>query len=179
MPSTKIFFISCSWLLVMSLTPGCHGNQAEFKAAYDSFKFDQTIIDRLPLYDSLVIAIQKKLPLFRQLNGNDSNQIFRFMPGSPEPEVFKRLPGDAGTDIDKLFARLGKEMVYGFDAYNDSSVKIYVRNRKVDSISVQFEEKLSYYPEGRTMKKREFPSKDTVLNKHWQYWVSVDESGLF
>ncbi len=84
-----------------------------------------------------------------------------------------------GVEIDYYFSRLGKDFIPGFDAFHDSTIKIYVRNFSSDSLDVDTEECLSYYPEGSKMRVREFPFKDTVLNKRWQYWARFSKEEFF
>lgn len=175
----KPFLIVAIGLLILFAATNCNSGPDNTKPAYDRYRFDQRVIDKLPTYDSLASAIINKLALFKQLNGNDSNIAFRFMPASTESQVFKRLPPEADTQIDELFARLGKDFVYGFDAFSDSSVKIYIRRSSVDSMKLDIEENLSYYPAGLTMRQREFPIKDSILNTHWQYWARFSKQDLF
>ncbi|MBK6381399.1 MAG: hypothetical protein IPF72_17685 [Chitinophagaceae bacterium] len=44
---------------------------------------------------------------------------------------------------------------------------------------VDVQENLSYYPAGKSIRQREYPSKDTVLNTNWQYWARFDNPGFF
>ena len=96
-----------------------------------------------------------------------------------ETEVFKRLPPKAGVDIDPYFTKPGKNFIYGFDVFKDSTIKIYIRSSTSDTAQLDIEENLSYYPAGSNMRRREFPVKDTILNKHWQYWARFSKQRLF
>jgi hypothetical protein len=158
---------------------GCDSGPDNTKPVYDAYRFDQKVIEQLPVYDSLAVAILKKLPLFYILNGNDSNQAFRYSPASTESEVFKRLPTEAGTDIDRHFTQLGTNFIQGFDVFHDSTIKIYIRTLPRDSSKVNIDEHLSYYPDGTKMKQREFPFKDTILNNRWQYWARFSKPEFF
>lgn len=175
----KPFLTVAAGIYILFAVTGCSSGPDNTRPAYDRYQFDQRVIDKLPVYDSLAAAIISKLTLFQQLNGNDSNIAFRYMPRSTESQVFKRLPPEAGTRIDELFVQLGKDFVYGFDAFSDSSIKIYIRKNSADSLKLDIEENLSYYPAGINMRQREFPIKDSILNKHWQYWVRFSSRGLF
>lgn len=177
--NVKLFLITAVGLCTLFAATGCDSGPDKTRPAYENYQFNQKVIDRLPAYDSLAAVILKRLPLLRQINGNDSNTIFRYMPESTESEVFKRLPGEAGTEMDEQFSKLGKGFIYGFDVFSDSSIKIYVRKTSVDSMKLDIEENLSYYPAGINMRQREFPIKDSILNKHWQYWASFNRRGLF
>ena len=171
-------FIKSSMLLFLLAAAGC---KTENKAltAYRNYTFDATVIEKLPLYDSLVSAILVKAPLIHKyIHDNDSYHAFRYMPASREVEVFKKLPIELGTDIDKYFTMLGKNFIYAFDVFKDSTIKIYVRSRTLET-KVDVEENLSYYPAGKKLRQREYPAKDTVLNTHWQYWARFDNPGIF
>ncbi len=172
----SITSLACSILLAMI---GCNTGPDNTRPAYDQYRFDESVIQKLPLYDSLATVILQKLPLFKNLNGNDSVQPFRYGPESTEPEIFKRLPPGMGDDIDYYFNRLGKEFITGFDAFHDSTIKIYIRDFSSDSLGINTEERLSYYPERSKMKEREFPFKDTVLNTRWQYWARFSKEEFF
>jgi hypothetical protein len=173
------FFITSSALLILLAAVGCDEGPDNTRPAYDQYRFDEKVIAKLPAYDSLASAILKELSLLRSLNGSDSQQAFRYSPSSTESEVFKRLPPGVGTDIDRLFNQLGPNFILGFDAFHDSTIKIYVRTLPPDTSKVNIEEHLSYYPAGAKMKQREFPFKDSVLNEHWQYWVRFSKQTLF
>ncbi len=167
-------------LLFMYTATGCHSDTEAVQSAYNNYKFDPQVIEKLPVYDSLAAAILEKHTVFQAyLDANDASQAFRYMPASTDAEVFKKLPQEIGTGIDLYFTKLGTNFIYGFDLFKDSSIKIYVRSRKAETGKVDIEENLSYYPEGGKMRQREFPSKDSILNKRWQYWARVNEQGLF
>jgi len=157
------------------------GCKTENKAltAYKAYSFDTTVINRLPLYDSLAAAISGKIQLIHSfIHDNDSYHAFRYMPASKDDEVFKKMPPEAGMDIDRYFNELGKDHIYAFDVFKDSSIKIYIRNRTLEG-KVEMQENLSYYPAGRQIRPREYPVKDSILNTHWQYWVRFDNPGFF
>lgn len=174
--SFSIPFLSI-WLLVV-LAAGC---KTENKAltAYKNHTFDTSVINKLPLYDSLASAILKKISLIHHhIQADDAYHAFRYMPASGEAEVFKKLPEDLGTDIDRHYSQLGMNFIYAFDVFKDSSIKIYVRKRTLDA-AVDFQENLSYYPSGKNIQPREYPAKDSILNLHWQYWARFDNPEFF
>jgi hypothetical protein len=167
-----------SLLLLLFAAAGC---KTENKAltAYKNYTFDTTVINKLPLYDSLASAIAEKIQLIhKHINADDAYHAFRYMPASNEAEVFKKLPPELGTDIDRYFNQLGKDFIYAFDIFKDSSIKIYVRSRTLET-KVDMDENLSYYPAGKSIRQREYPVKDTILNMHWQYWARFDNQGFF
>ena len=174
----RTLFIRSSMLLFLLAAAGC---KTENKAltAYRNFKFDTMVIEKLPLYDSLASAILEKAPIIHKyIHDDDSYRAFRYMPASSEAEVFRKLPIELGTDIDRYFTTLGKNFIYAFDVFKDSTIKIYVRSHTLET-KVELEENLSYYPAGKKLRQREYPAKDTVLNTHWQYWARFNNQGLF
>ncbi len=172
----SISFFSVSLLLLIAA--GC---KTENKAltAYKNHTFDTSVISKLPLYDSLASAILEKMALIHQhIHADDAYHAFRYMPASGEAEVFKKLPADLGTDIGRHYSQLGMDFIYAFDVFKDSSIKIYVRKRILDT-EVDFQENLSYYPSGKNIQPREYPAKDSILNRHWQYWARFDNPEFF
>jgi hypothetical protein len=137
------------------------------------------VIDKLPLYDSLVSSIIANFPSFeRFIKEEDSyHRSFRYIPATEDPDVFIKLPPAAEPKVTPHYSRLGKD-IYGFDIFKDSSVKIYVRRRFSPASEVDIVEILSYYSKGN-IRNRVFPEKDTILNKNWQYWARFDKRGLF
>ena len=101
------------------------------------------------------------------------------MPLSDQADVFKKLPQEVAPKIDHYFTKLGKDFIYGFDVFKDSTIKIYVRSSPLEKSQVDIEENLSYYPMRSNIRPREFPIKDTMLNEHWQYWSRFSKRGLF
>jgi hypothetical protein len=167
-------------LLLLYTISGCTANKKEITNALDTYKFDQGVIDKLPLYDSLAgYLLQQFPPLFQTIDPNDGYQAFRYIPGYNESGMFNKLPGEIKLQINDYFTKLGKNYIYGIDVFKDSSVKIHVRISEGTKALVTINENLSYLPEGKTHHKRRFPDRDTILNKHWQYWVRVDEQEFF
>jgi hypothetical protein len=174
------FLTRSSLLLFLYTAAGCHTDSDNVLPAYNNYKFDPKVIEKLPVYDSLASAILKKVHLFQiNINENDAYQAFRYMPASTEAEVFKKLPPEAGTDIDQYFTKLGKDFIYGFDVFKDSTIKIYVRSRILEATPIDIEENLSYYPAGSNIRQREYPVKDSILNTHWQYWTRINKKRFF
>lgn len=173
--SLGVFFILC-----MYATESCNSKGDKIMPVYNNYKFDSKVIERLPIYDSLASAILEKIDLFQNhISKNDSYQAFRYMPTSNDAEVFKKLPGETGSNIDQYINKLGKDFIYGFDIFKDSTIKIYIRRKTAEKTTVEIGEYLSYYPAGMNIKKREYPIKDSILNTHWQYWTQFDTQGLF
>lgn len=138
------------------------------------------MIQKLPIYDSLASAILEKFPFFKQhINEKDSYRAYKYMPLSDQSDVFRELPVETGPRIDHYFTKLGKDFIYGFDIFKDSTIKIYIRRSSSEKSQVDIEENLSYYPLRSNMRRREYPIKDTILNEHWQYWSRFKKPGLF
>ena len=167
-------------LLFLFLATGCHLDSEEVSTDYKSYKFDPKVIEKLPIYDSLVSAILEKSLFFQQhINENDSYRAYKYMPLSDQADVFKKLPQEVAPKIDLYFTRLGKDFIYGFDVFKDSTIKIYIRNSPSEESQVDIEENLSYYPVTTNIRRRELPIKDTILNEHWQYWTRFNKRSLF
>jgi hypothetical protein len=163
-------------LLFLYTMNGCHSASKEIEPLYEDYKFDTAVIAKLPVYDSLASAIREKLPFLRQhMDQNESYRAYRYLPFSDQTDVFKELHPEIASVINPIINRLGKDLFRGFDAFSDSTIKIYIRARKSGNIDI--EEHLSYYPAGSKMREREFPDKDSILNNHWQYWVRFSKPG--
>ncbi len=171
---TSIFQASFLFLLA-----GCNTGKKAVEEEYNNYKFDQQVIDKLPLYDSLVFVIKANFSSFEKfIKDGDSYRSFRYIPNSEDPDVFIKLPPAAEPKISPYYNRIGKDLIYGFDLFKDSSIKIHVRARRSPTSEVDIVENLSYYSKGN-IRKREFPEKDTTLNTNWQYWAWFGKEGLF
>lgn len=173
------FQISFYLLLFLFTVAGCDTGEKAVKEEYNSYKFDQQVIDKLPLYDSLVSSIIENFPAFAKfIKDDDSYRSFRYIPDSKDPDVFIKLPPAAEPKITPYYNRIGKEFISGFDVFKDSSIKIHVRAGLSPRTKVDIVEYLSYYS-GGNIRERIFPEKDTTLNKNWQYWSWFGKRGLF
>lgn len=178
--STRLLCKTFLLLPAIYLATGCNAGKEEAQYSYNEYRFDSTVIQKLPLYDSLVSAIIEKMPvIYGSINKDASYQAFRYMPTSTEQDVFTRLPAAAEGKISEYYKQLGNDYIYGFDVFKDSSIKIYIRSRPSKTTSVTIEENLSYYPTGKNYKKREFPARDTIINDHWQYWTFFNSPNIF
>jgi hypothetical protein len=173
-------FLTRSYLLLFLFAlAGCSSGENELKEKYTNYKFDQQVIDKLPLYDSLASAILNNFTSFRKyIKDEESYRAFRYMPSSNESESFIKLPPELAPKIDPLFNRLGNDHIYAFDLFNDSSIKIHIRVTPLPRSQVDVYESLSYYPAGN-IRRRQFPDKDTILSKNWQYWARFSKQGIF
>jgi hypothetical protein len=180
MKYTRSTFFSNAFILTVYLMAGCYYTPERNVSSYNKYKFDDKVIEKLSLYDSLVFAIVQNISSFQQsANLNDSYQAYRYLPGSRETDVYKDLPRNIGLSIDYYYKKLGSNFIYGFDVFKDSSIKIYVRTYRSAADATVIEENLSYYTGKYEMRKREYPDRDTVLTNHWQYWTRFRKQGLF
>lgn len=174
-------FISRLFLIMFLFLAECCDSKADkIIPAYNNYKFETKVIEKLPIYDSLAFAILENMKLFQDsINVNDAYQAFRYMPTPDEPEVYKKLPDEISDSINRFISKIGKDFIYGFDIFRDSTIKIYVRRKTIERTTVKIEENLSYYPVGSNIKHREYPIKDTMLNIRWQYWTRFDTPDFF
>jgi hypothetical protein len=177
------FFRPClarlSIVVLLFPASGCHVDSEEVSAVYKSYKFDQKVIEKLPIYDSLATAVLEHFLFFQQhFNENESYRAYRYLPFSDQADVFRKLPQEVAPGIDPYFIKLGKDFIDGFDVFNDSTIKIYIRRSPSIEGGVDIEENLSYYPLRSNIRQRGFPVKDTILDEHWQYWTRFNKRGL-
>ncbi len=163
-----------SVIISLILTLSC--GSEDLKSVYDSRGFDRQVIEKLPIYDSLANVLLENLPTI--LQQSKAEAFYKYAPTEDGNELEKELP-NAAVKIREYFSQLGEDFIYGFEVFKDTTIKIIIRDSLVKSHHVNIMERLSFYPSGTNMKKREFPIKDTILNKHWQYWIWFEEQGLF
>jgi hypothetical protein len=169
------------WILVLVIFVSCHNiDTNEVSGIYKTYHFDSTVITRLPLYDSLASAILEKYAYFKQfIKETDAYRSFKYVPNSSASDEHKSLPAEISPKIDRYFTELGAHYILGFTVYIDSSLKIHVRNRPSQTDPFNIEENLSYFPQDIKIQHRQYPVKDTLLNKRWQYWVRFNRQTLF
>lgn len=166
-------------LLCLFVGAACNRSK-ENTSIYNDYQFDKQVMEKIPTYDSLVHAILENYPLFQsQIKEDDSYRAYRYMLNAGSNDLFKKLPSEKAIKINQYFTGLGEHFIYGFDLFKDSSIKIYIRSSIDERDQVTIRENLSYYPSGTNIRRREFPVKDTVINKNWQYWIAFDERKLF
>ena len=160
----KIFAVLCLFL-VISCRP----------KSYDvtHHKFDQQVIDKIPLYDSLVQLLVKNFPSVK--DHIRENLSYEYEPYWDSVDLYKKFPREEAEKIDKAYHRLGDKFFSAFNIYKDSSVRISVRDYYIKEHQVTAREYLSYYPNGASRKERDFLFKDTVVDKNWLYWIVFDE----
>ena len=166
----KIFVI-----LLLFLVAGCHSN--ETPAELPDHPYDEQVIAKLPVYDSLVNELLAYCPLIQKPNENETYSMYKL--SSDSNILYGRLPPEGAVKVRQYFTQLGQGFIFGFQLYKDSSIKIFIRDSYSGQYNLTISERLSFYPKGGNMRRRESPMKDSILNRNWQYWISFDERGLF
>ena len=152
--------------------------QKDYTADFNKYNYDMQVIDRIPVYDSLAWAILSNLTAFIPAD-RDSNYVFRYRPYTINKEDYQKLPQAEIKKVDEYIAKVGRGFIYGFDLFKDSSIRFYVGDSFMQGPRIWAQERLSYFRDTTTIRKREPPTKDTVIQKRWQYWIRFDEPELF
>jgi hypothetical protein len=104
---------------------------------------------------------------------------YQFIPSAFSFDLYEKLPKEGAKKVERYFFQLGQHFIYGFEIYKDSTIKIYIRDSSIKSYHLNIMERLSFYPAGKGIKPRQFPVKDTILNRNWQYWILFDQQEFF
>lgn len=144
---------------------------------YKSHPFDQQVIAKLPLYDSISQVLLKNFAALQDEMKEHSSFDYGF--SNSMTLVNPKLPAEAVERIKQYQSELGDGLLSEFSVYKDSTIKYSIRDTELEGYDVTARERLSYLPNGGTMQRREPPNKDTVLNKNWQYWIRFDEKDIF
>lgn len=167
-------------ILNLFLAVSCNSDTKESNSVYNNYQFDKQVVEMLPVYDSLVHVILENYPsLQSHIREDESYRAYRYLLYADSNDLFKKLPEQEAMKINHYFTRLGKNFIYGFDLFKDSSIKINIRSIFSENNQVEVKEYLSYYPFGSNVKHREYPIRDTILNKNWQYWTGFYKPDLF
>ena len=62
------FYNALAFSILIACFSGCKENKEELQQVYNNYRFDNAVIQKLPLYDSLVIAIQRNQHILIQDN---------------------------------------------------------------------------------------------------------------
>ena len=162
-------------VILLFLVAGCHSNEAP--AELPDHPYDEQVIARLPVYDSLVHELLAYYPLLQKPNENETYSMYKLSTDSNV--LYGRLPLQGANKVRQYFTQLGDDFIFGFQLYKDSSIKIFIRDSYSGQYNLTISERLSFYPAGGNMRRREPPIKDSILNRNWQYWISFDERWLF
>jgi hypothetical protein len=162
--------------IIFVITILCVATACRTKSSYFNIqgqKFDNKVIEQLPIYDSLShLLIENYSAIRPHFQEGNSFEYIWYRHGN---ELYKILPQEPGTKVKQWFKQLGDSLIFGFALYKDSSVKIFVRDTYLDAYKLNVRERLSFNPKGATIKNREFKTRDTLLNKNWEYWIWFDD----
>ncbi|NOT94348.1 hypothetical protein [Ferruginibacter sp.] len=156
-------------------------NSKDFKSDFEKHKFDPTVINNLPLYDTLRQIILNNYDSFNLSNTNISfTYIYNF-------DTSTQISGHSNSDIPEiiypntvqLFKGIGKENIFGFTISKDSTFEILVRNTHLTKYFLDVRERLYWYPAPGKIVKTEFPTKDTLITDKWQYQIYYDKRAEF
>ena len=163
------------YILLLLLVGGCHSKDKAYD--YKSYPFDKEVIARLPLYDSLSEVLLANFAALQEEMREHSS--FDYGRSKGVSLVNPKLPAEAAEKINRFMEQLGDKFLSEFSVYKDSTIKFSVRDSNIEGYDITVRERLSYFPKGGTMQRREPPDKDTVLNRKWQYWIRFDERDVF
>jgi hypothetical protein len=163
-------------LIIIFLAAGC--DSKEVKQQYQDHPFDQRVIEKLPIYDSLCAVLIRNFPFYQK--EILENNAFKLVFTRDSSGIYKQLPKEASLKINQYYRQLGTDFIYRLDIYKDSSIRISIRDTFIEKSKINIGERLSFFPDSTGIRKREFPTKDTILNHQWQYWISFNEEiGFF
>lgn len=156
-------------------------NEKDFKSDFEKHKFDQTVIDNLPRYDTLRKIV---LDNYDSFNLNDTNYRFTYFYNF---DSLVQISGYSNYDVPQkiyqttveLFNEIGKEYIFGFTISKDSLFEIFVRNTHLTNYYLDVRERLYWYPRVNKIYKPEYPIKDTLLTDKWQYQIWYDKKSEF
>ncbi len=156
-------------------------NSKDFKSDFEKHKFDQTVINNLPRYDTLRQIILNNYESFKLSNTNISfTYIYNF---DTSTQISKHSNSDVPEIIYpktvQLFKEIGKENIFGFTISKDSTFQILVRNTHLTKYFLDVRERLYWYPDRSKIVKTVFPTKDTLITDKWQYQIYYDKKSEF
>jgi hypothetical protein len=160
--------------ILLLFAAGCRSDSADYD--YQNHPFDQQVIARLPLYDSISAVLIRNFPAL--MPDIKEQSAFEYRRSEGANSLYQKLPRPAAEKISGYLAQLGDGFLTAIDVYRDSSIRYSIRDTYLEKYYVTIRDRLSYYPNGGNMRRREAPDKDTILNKNWQYWIRFDEQGL-
>src|SRR6059058_2061421 len=79
----------------------------------NNYPYDKQVINKLPIYDSLVALLVQHYPTVVQFN-YDKN-AYRYVPSKDGNDLYKVFPSGAADKINQQLADLGADFIYGFD----------------------------------------------------------------
>jgi len=158
-------------IVALSLLYGCQSKYSKYD--FKNHKFDRQVIERLPLYDSLSWVLVRYFPSIEQHFKN--GMLFQYITSKDGNDLYQAYPKEGADKIKGLLNKLGGQFIYGFQVFKDTTMKFFISDTYIQEYNVDIFERLSFFPRADSIKHKEPPTKDTILNKHWQYWIQFDE----
>ena len=174
MYATKTFPITVileAAILTILLLYGCKSKYSKYD--FKNHKFDVQVIERLPLFDSLGWVLVQYYPSIEQHFKNGMR--FQYITAHDGNDLYKAYPKEGADKIKGLLNNIGGQYIYGFEVFKDTTMKFLISDTYIQEYNIDISERLSFFPNTDSIKHKEPPTKDTILNKHWQYWIQFDE----
>ena len=153
----------------------------DYKGDFENHRFDITVINNLPLYDTLRQLILNSYDSFYLSDAkNDFTYLYNF-DSSVQISGYNNydLPQLIYPQVFRLFERIGKANIFGFTIAKDSTFEILVRNAHLTKYFLDVRERLYWYSKTNRIIKLDFPVKDTLLTDKWQYQIWYDKRAEF
>ena len=170
----------CTPVLLLLILLSCQNNK-DFKSQFEKQRFDLTVMNNLPLYDTLLQLILSNFSRFDLSNTkNNFTYIYNFDAATQIGEYNNHdIPEIIYSQTEQLFNRLGKDNIFGFTISKDSTFEILIRNTPLAKYYLDVRERLYWSPKASKIQKPAFPMKDTLLNGKWQYLIWYDKRTEF
>ena len=160
-------------IIALLFFTACSSNDKSYDTR--SHRFDTTVINRIPLYDSLGQLIIRN---FASVSFSIEEHYFYYTHTTDTSVLLKIFPAADARKIHQVMNQLGEDHIYRFDVFKDSSIKFYIRDTYLDEYRMNIMERLSYIPGNEDIQPRQPPIKDTIIGRNWQYWISFEEKGF-
>ncbi len=167
-------------LLLLLTVISCKKSK-DLKGDFEKHKFDQTVINNLPQYDTLRQIMLNNYDSFNLSNANISfTYIYNF-------DTSTQISGHSNSDLPEiiylktvqLFKRIGKKNIFGFTISKDSTFEILIRNTHLAKYFLDVRERLYWYPEPGKIVKTAYSTKDSLITDKWHYQIYYDKRAEF
>ena len=168
-------------VLILSMSFLCCHNSKDFSQELRLHKFDQRVINSLPLYDSLRSIIIANYDSFRLSDGKNSFSYLYTFDTLHTDSAYnnKDLPPTVYSKTVQLFGKIGSDNIFGFTLSKDSTIEFLIRNTHLSEYFLDVRERLSWYNNSGRIQSSSFPLKDTILGDNWQYLIWYDKRSKF
>src|SRR3954447_4312191 len=85
--------------IFLCFAAGCRPK--DFTSVFHSYKFDRQVINKLPVYDSLINVLLKYYPSIQQHIKNQSS--YTFIPSSFSFDLYEKLPAEGAKKVEQYF----------------------------------------------------------------------------